>query len=293
MMPNLARKIPEPIATLTSEHRYMALLLDTMLEQMRERGLETPSDYYLVQDIARYLHEYPDSVHHPTEDSLFKRLVVRDPSSALDVARLRRDHERLESATNEIVELLDAAATSGDKIAVEAACAAIESYITDLRKHMYYEESVLFPKAVDCLAKSDWNAVDKELRRIDDPLFSGTVGTEFRQLFEYFTRRPVGSSRRSANIDFAKLDAMIVRADALERCVSDMLKLTSMFAGASIAELRSACSSIASEPGPRTLLGTPLRLSLFFGMQSIGYGSAAASIMQRTIRTMLRPTSAP
>ena len=292
-MASVAHKLPDPIATLRNEHRYMGLLLDTMLQRLRERSLNSHADYYLVQDIARYLHEYPDAVHHPTEDSLFRRLVERDPSSAIDVARLRRDHERLESATTDIIDLLDVAFEDQRQATIDAACAAIEAYIADLKKHMHYEETMLFPKAVECLAKSDWNIVDNELRKIDDPLFGGTVGTEFRPLFEYFARRSDNLSRSVATFEFEQLDAMIVRADAIERFLSDMWELSSMFADASLSELRGALDRITTEPGARSLLATPLRLTLFFGIQSIGYGGAAATITKRTIRRLLRPSSAP
>ena len=288
-MANVARKSPDPIETLRNEHRYMGLLLDTLLQRLRARSLKSHADYYLAQDIARYLHEYPDAVHHPTEDSLFRRLVERDPSSAINVARLRRDHKRLESATTDIIELLDVAFEDQRKATIDAACAAIEAYIDDLTKHMHYEETVLFPKAVECLAKNDWDIVDNELRRIDDPLFGGVVGAEFRPLFEYFARRSDNLSRSVAAFEFEQLDAMIVRADALERGVTPIWRLVSLFADSSIAELRSAATRIASEPGPRTLLGTPLRLSVFFAIQSAAFGGAAATIVGRTFKQVASP----
>ena len=136
------------------------------------------------------------------------------------------------------------------------------AYITDLKNHMHYEETVLFPKAVECLAKNDWDIVDNELRRIDDPLFGGSIGTEFRPLFEYFARRSDNLSRSVANFEFEQLDAMIVRADAIERFLVDMWKLSSMFAEESLSELRGALDRITAEPGARSLLATPTTLTV-------------------------------
>ena len=96
-----------------------------------------------------------------------------------------------------------------------------------------------------------------------------------------------------ATFEFEQLDAMIVRADAIERFLVDMWKLSSMFADASVSELRGTLDRITREPGARSLLATPLRLTMFFGIQSIGYGGAAATIVKRTVRQLLRPSSMP
>ena len=77
---------------------------------------------------------------------------------------------------------------------------------------------------------------------------------------------------------------------AFERFLADMWKLSSMFADAALTELRGSVKRILEEPGARSLFGTPLRLTLFFGIQSIGYGSAAAIIVRNTVRRMLRPS---
>ena len=86
--------LPKPISTL-----------------LQGDGLDTDAGVYLAQDIARYMHEYPDTVHHPTEDIIFNRLLVRDPDSKKDIDWLRKDHERLAAQTAKITDLLDAAVT--------------------------------------------------------------------------------------------------------------------------------------------------------------------------------------
>jgi hemerythrin-like domain-containing protein len=53
-------KLPGAIVTLQDEHRYMNLLLGTLEEQLQTSDLSAPGEYFLMQDIVRYLHEYPD-----------------------------------------------------------------------------------------------------------------------------------------------------------------------------------------------------------------------------------------
>ena len=75
-------KLPDAIVTLSDEHRYLSLLLETLEEQLNATELTAAADFFLIQDIVHYMHEYTDAVHHPTEDLMFDKLVQRNPDRA-------------------------------------------------------------------------------------------------------------------------------------------------------------------------------------------------------------------
>jgi hemerythrin-like domain-containing protein len=59
-------KLPDAIVTLSDEHRYLGLLLDTLEDQLQLTDLTAPGDFFLIQDIVHYMDEYTDEVHHPS-----------------------------------------------------------------------------------------------------------------------------------------------------------------------------------------------------------------------------------
>ena len=284
-----AEKLPQPIKMLCNEHRYMSLLLETMLEQLQEDGLDSAASYYLVQDIARYMHEYPDVIHHPTEDILFERLLLRDPEVKQDVDWLRRDHLRLESNTAEIIELLDVAATKQSAEAKDAASQAVKHYIERLQEHIVLEESKLFPMAVQCLSHTDWKMIGDRLEEVDDPLFGQTVERDYRPLYEYFSRRADILSRGLTGYEFRQFDNFVVSADAFERGISEMWELISNHASACFDKTRSAVKEISADLNPFSVLGVQLRFAKEIGTQNINFGIDAVSISVKTARRMIAP----
>jgi hemerythrin-like domain-containing protein len=281
--------LPKPISTLLQEHRYMNLLLETMLEQLQGEGLDTDAGVYLAQDIARYMHEYPDTVHHPTEDIIFNRLLVRDPDSKKDIDWLRKDHERLAAQTAKITDLLDAAVTDPDDDTRAAAETAVKTYIHRLQKHMEVEEAKLFPRAVECLSHTDWKSVNNRVEKVEDPLFGSSVEREYRPLFEYFANRANDMSRGLTSFEFRQFDNVVQSADALERGTADLWKLFSEHAVACFDQSRSTVAEIWEDPSPFAVLGAQLRYARFVGGQAIELSIDAASIWTRTMRSMVAP----
>ena len=225
MMTAAAIKLPDAIVTLRDEHRYMNLLLETMQEHLDSAKLSIPGDYYLLQDIVRYMHEYPDSEHHPTEDLMFDKLLERNPAREMDVARLRREHKMLRKNTAEILELLERAARHQSPESIAALRGASNDYIERLRLHMRFEETELFPSAVRCLANKDWQEIDRRVKLTQDPLFGPAVHRDFRVLYEYFATRAEAMSQRMSRYGFLQLDNMILSVDAIETGIADLLEM--------------------------------------------------------------------
>jgi len=218
-------KLPDAIITLSDEHRYLSLLLDTLEEQLQLTDLTAPGDFFLIQDIVHYMYEYIDAVHHPTEDLMFDILLQRSPDTATEVAHLRRDHKALHKNTARVQRLLDLAVKRRSPKAAEAVRAAASKYIDRLRRHIQIEETELFPSAVRCLANRDWHAIEMRLEARQDPLFGPTVERDYRVLYEYFTSRADQLSRHMTRFSFLQLDSMILSADAIETGIAEMWRL--------------------------------------------------------------------
>jgi hemerythrin-like domain-containing protein len=218
-------KLPDAIVTLSDEHRYLSLLLDTLEEQLFATDLTAPGAFFLIQDIIHYLSEYTDAVHHPTEDLMFEKLLQRNPDTEFQVTHLRHDHEALHDSTARIQKLLEQATKRGTPKAIEAVRAAARKYIDQLRKHIDIEETELFPSAIRCLANRDWHEIETRLEARQDPLFGPNVERDYRVLYEYFASRADQLSQQMTRISFLRLDNMILTADAVETGIAEMWRL--------------------------------------------------------------------
>jgi hemerythrin-like domain-containing protein len=148
----------DPIAAWHADHVRFARLLDALeAEVARFHGAETP-DYERMRDIVLWLRDYADGVHHPREDAAFERLVRRDPSLALPVARLQQEHRVIAHAGAALLAQLDNAASDGyaPRADLEAAAA---TFLVYYRNHLATEESKVVPRARELLGAEDWAAV--------------------------------------------------------------------------------------------------------------------------------------
>ena len=64
-------------------------------EELDVLHAEGSPDYQLALDIMHYMTQYPDLFHHPREDVVFERMLLRDPSLSGVLGELLRDHQRL------------------------------------------------------------------------------------------------------------------------------------------------------------------------------------------------------
>ena len=180
----------DSIALWHAEHVNFSRLLDVLEEQLAAFLDGDEPDYGLMLDIVAYLHEYPDRVHHPHEDAVFKHLVQRDPSLRLPINRLLQEHRVIAVAGDELRARLDEI-VSGVAILRSSVEAAATLYLAYYRHHLAIEEREILPRATRLLEPHDWERIALAVVRGPDPLF-GTVPEErFHDLRELMdARRP-------------------------------------------------------------------------------------------------------
>ncbi len=279
-----AVKLPDAIVTLSDEHRYLSLLLETLEEQLTATSLTAAGDFFLIQDIVHYMHEYTDVVHHPTEDLMFDKLVQRNPDRAKDVAHLRKDHNAMHKETARIQKLLHTAAKRKTPKAAEAVRTAADKYIAKLRQHILFEETELFPTAIQCLANRDWHAIEMSLEAKQDPLFGPTVQRDYRVLYEYFANRADQLSQQMTRFGFLQLDNMILSADAIETGIAEMWDLLQRHGDSLTHELKVVTDKSFDGRGLASTLALQARYAGLVGTTAIEASGQAAGIYIRTLR---------
>jgi hemerythrin-like domain-containing protein len=279
-----AIRLPAAIVTLCDEHRYMNLLVETIDEHLESAHQPGIGDYYLMQDIVRYMHDYSDKVHHPTEDLMFDKLVQRNPARKKDVVRLRREHGYLGKDTSKLMELLDVAAKRQIPEDAEAIRDAASMYIQRLRQHMQFEENELFPSATRCLASKDWHDIEARLEAAEDPLFGDTVRRDYRVLYEYFSDRSQQVSRKVTNFGFLQLDNMIVSADVIESGISEMWEMLLEHGTSLGQEFRGVSEKSADGRSIAARVVLHAEYAGFVGKTVLTVGGGATGIYFRTLR---------
>jgi len=166
----------DSIALWHAEHVNFATLL-ALLEGQLDLFHENKSpDYDTMLDIMFYMTHYPDVLHHPKEDLAFARIKERAADAGPTVDELTGQHALLKQSGDALVHALDdivnGSITSREHVEVSA-----RAYVSNFRRHMQTEETMIFPLAAKLLRARDWSAIDAAIRHLDDPLF-GKNGEE-------------------------------------------------------------------------------------------------------------------
>jgi hemerythrin-like domain-containing protein len=133
--------------------------------------------------IAEYTLHYPDLVHHPKEDLVFERLVMRDPEAGAVVGDLVKDHRRLSELTRRFAAAISNAARDVE-LPREWLDSLTKEYLLANRMHMEMEEKHFLPRAMAMLTDEDWAAIDERVAHTDDPVFGKKVAATYLSLHE-------------------------------------------------------------------------------------------------------------
>ncbi len=159
----------QSLRDLQLEHQNLGRLLDILEERIGDFGVSKAPDYRLLQIIADYLSSYPDEVHHPKEDLIFRKLQRRDPDAASKFSRLLDEHRELREITQEFAAIVGDSTeptASRPKQILQATRKLVDYY----RHHIEMEEKHFFPTAERILTREDWAAIDFAVTEQIDPL---------------------------------------------------------------------------------------------------------------------------
>lgn len=177
------------IRQLHTDHINISRLLDFLEQEIEMIHNEETPDYALMFDAMHYMVNYPDLVHHPTEDLIFEKLKHRDPDTAVEVDRLTAEHQVLADKSTQFLELLRRIDNETTMVSREAAEAQGVDYISLLRQHMSKEEGQVFPRVHQVLVDDDWQEIRVALKKQEDPVFGKIVAEEYRTLYDWLVPR--------------------------------------------------------------------------------------------------------
>lgn len=173
------------MAELHQDHIHLARLL-TILEQQSQRftSMDEEPDLLLMMDIAEYIHNYPDLVHHPKENQVYA-VFARQSDQAKDVLEtLLHQHDSMPSTTTDFQEMLRNAAHGGSIIDKQTLKSRLDEFIRLQKIHMDLEEEKLFPLINEVLSDQDWAALEQGISDAKDPLFGDKILDHYQKLYQ-------------------------------------------------------------------------------------------------------------
>jgi hemerythrin-like domain-containing protein len=173
--------MPEVLRLLQKEHADFSRLLDLLDRQLAVFASGERPDYDVIGAVIDYCLDYPDAMHHPKEDLIYRVLESRNAELARIVGDLEEDHRRIAAMTRELAEALRQVLAE-ELVDRQRVHDLTESFIRGYRRHIALEEEKVFPAAERTLSRDDWDSIDARLERRGDPLFGDAVVDRFRAL---------------------------------------------------------------------------------------------------------------
>lgn len=166
---------------LRAEHADIAKILDLVEQEIGALKAGGRPDYDLLEDIIDYCLNYPDQVHHPKEDLVYRKLQIRNPKGAADVGDLQDLHDKLDALTRRFAQAVDSVLLEAE-MPRERIEAIADEFVAAYREHLRMEETRFFPLAEESLGPEDWAEISMALSETADPLFGPVVANRYRDL---------------------------------------------------------------------------------------------------------------
>lgn len=161
----------------------MRVLLDIIDEEMNTYRNGRVPDFELLRMIAAYTLDYPDLVHHPKENLVFERLVMRDPEAKAVIGHLVQEHKELSELTCRFAAAIGNAARDME-LSREGLDSLAREYLFANRMHMQTEETHFLPRAAATLTDQDWIEIEQNAAHVEDPMFGKKVAEAYLFLYE-------------------------------------------------------------------------------------------------------------
>ena len=191
----MTKDVAQLMSGLRGDHRNMVMLLDLLDAEIDRLAASGEPDYDFVRDIMLYVTEYPDAVHHPKEDIVYRHLKSLRPEIHTDLERIETDHQYIEESGLKLRNSIEAI-SMGANLNHDELIENFHHYSEQLREHMYWEETKLFSVADELQHFGDWSEVVLKNNEISDPLFGSRVERKYGRVLSKIQQRVVWDKQK-------------------------------------------------------------------------------------------------
>lgn len=176
------------IDRIIKDHEHLTRLLiclDKEISGYKEGATRRPR-LSMIIDALDYLHNYPDSFHHPLESRLLARLRPRitdiEMREKLEVIEIQ--HNEINQLTNSLIERFRAI-QNDQVIPIDPLLADYQRYADLQMNHMRLENTSMIPAMKKLLTEEDIATVKAALNENPDPLFGAHLWDSYENLYQF------------------------------------------------------------------------------------------------------------
>ena len=162
--------------------RVLYLLEQLLIDFCRKSS----QDYSMLQRILAYIQDYPERVHHPTEDAMFSIILkngVGNEKFREDIEFLMKEHSELDDITRKIIGVIESMPVNTG-IYIKDIRDKLSALIHRQRSHLLFEEMNIFPYIADHLDSEDWKNISVLIPDHEDPIFGEKARKEYELIFK-------------------------------------------------------------------------------------------------------------
>lgn len=170
------------LADLHKDHINLNRLLDILRAKVDKLRAGTRPNFRLLADAVDYVSDYADRFHHPIEDQMYAFFKGRDAELDALMEDCSQQHRRLHAASHELTDAIDSI-LNDTPMPMDQFIDRLEVYIEEQTGHLVFEETKIFPALKRVAEPEDWDKLDSELPKNDDPLFGENRSEEYLELY--------------------------------------------------------------------------------------------------------------
>lgn len=175
-------------ALIQNEHRSLAAVVHAMKRSLE--GLHAGAGAAQAAgfgEMLRYVHDYPEKLHHPKEEQSLHRLLRLRSGRGRDLlSALEAQHQQEYLHVAELQRAWDGVQREGGgEPALARLRAAFDVFERHVWEHLRLEENELMPLAIGVLTEDDWREVGDMFEGHQDPGYGEWSDEAFRR---HFTR---------------------------------------------------------------------------------------------------------
>jgi len=171
------------IQKIRDEHRSISAVLHGLKQLARDaQDPKVKPDFAVFRAMIHYIDEFPEKLHHPTEDNyLFPPIANRVPAAQKLIDSLRAEHKEGAKLIRELERALVLFEDSGAG-AARKFVEAVDAYADFHWRHMRKEEQEILPLAEKHFSAKDWDMLNEAFDVNRDPI-AGIREKDFSALF--------------------------------------------------------------------------------------------------------------
>lgn len=154
-----------------------------LLEKQVQLLGEGQANFHVLSEIVDYVQVYPDLIHHPREDVIFRIYQERFPQEMPAIDRLLEEHQTLINSTLELRTLMEQWGCDSP-VPRDYLAKLFADYLRLQFDHLNLEEGSVYGQLAAGLTDEDWGRIESSMPQGSDPLFGDLMRQRYENIFD-------------------------------------------------------------------------------------------------------------